>query len=189
MSTLMSYCPSWLVKMVARILCFPSLGFNILLAWLRPKNNRWYDRVDDHVVIGALPFYWHVQGLHQDYGIRGVINTCEEYSGPVRTYNRFGIRQLHLPIVDYSPPTMEQVVKGVDFIFSFVERDESVLVHCKAGKGRSATMVLCYLIKKQGLTPDKAQALLLQKRPAVNKDLYRRKVVKDFYEKVRQKQN
>ncbi|MFV1967705.1 MAG: dual specificity protein phosphatase family protein, partial [Pirellulaceae bacterium] len=37
----------------------------------------------------------------------------------------------------------------------------------KAGRGRSATMVLCWLVAKKGMTPEQAFAFLKQKRPHV----------------------
>lgn len=33
-----------------------------------------------------------------------------------------------------------------------LRRNESVYVHCKAGKGRSTTIVLCYLVMFRGMT-------------------------------------
>jgi atypical dual specificity phosphatase len=57
-------------------------------------------------------------------------------------------------------------------------------VHCKAGKGRSATVVLCYLMDKlQGehLTPERAQELLLTRRSFVTCNLHKRATVHEFY--------
>uniref|UniRef100_A0A8R7K3P2 Tyrosine specific protein phosphatases domain-containing protein n=1 Tax=Triticum urartu TaxID=4572 RepID=A0A8R7K3P2_TRIUA len=40
-------------------------------------------------------------------------------------------------------------------------------VHCKAGRGRSTTVVLCYLIKYKNMTPEDAWAHTKSIRPRV----------------------
>ena len=41
-------------------------------------------------------------------------------------------------------------------------------VHCKAGRGRSTTLVLCYLIKYCGQVPEQAYMFVREKRPQVD---------------------
>ncbi|KAH8303046.1 hypothetical protein KR018_006766, partial [Drosophila ironensis] len=43
----------------------------------------------------------------------------------------------------------------------------SVYVHCKAGRTRSATLVGCYLMMKNGWTPDQAVEHMRQCRPHI----------------------
>lgn len=40
-------------KLLVRLLYFPSIGRMCLL---EGPNRRWYDRIDDNVILGALPF-------------------------------------------------------------------------------------------------------------------------------------
>ena len=50
--------------------------------------------------------------------------------------------------MDYdSAPTVDEIEKAVAFIKTFREKQQSVYVHCKAGRGRSAFLVVCYLVK------------------------------------------
>lgn len=142
------------------------------------KERRWWDWVDDHVLLGALPTGDHVPQLKQ-LGIGGVINTCREYCGPLDHYKEAGIEQLYLPTIDFVPPTIEFIRDGVAFIDRHVASGSKVYVHCKAGRGRSATIVMCYLISK-GMSAEEAQSLLLAKRPHVSKKLAEREVVKQF---------
>ncbi len=46
-------------------------------------------------------------------------------------------------------------------------RGELVYVHCKAGRGRSTTLVLCYLVKEFGMTPAAALEMVRAKRHQV----------------------
>ena len=56
--------------------------------------------------------------------------------------------QLRIPTLDFdAAPSVEEIEEGVAFIKSFKEKNESVYIHCKAGRGRSALLVVCYLIK------------------------------------------
>ena len=47
------------------------------------------------------------------------------------------------------------------------ERGELTYVHCKAGRGRSTTLVLCYLIRQMRMSPDEAFEFVRTKRPQV----------------------
>jgi atypical dual specificity phosphatase len=118
----------------------------------------------------------HLHGL----GVRGIINMCQEYPGPKPLYDKLSMEQLWLPTVDFNPPTLEQVASGVEFIRMHAERDQKVYVHCKAGRARSATVVICWLVQHRGMGLDEAQQHLLKCRPHVNSKLAERKVVQDF---------
>ncbi len=165
-------------RLVARLLFLPTLAFNALLGrWLRIRN--WWDRVDEHVIVGALPMRSDVKRLY-DEGVRAVVNTCEEYEGPVQQYEEYKITQLRVPTVDFTHPSLESVKRSVAFIQEHVQNGETVYIHCKAGRARSATMALCWLVAHKGLTPDDAQERLLEKRPHVNPRLTQREVVQEF---------
>lgn len=47
-------------------------------------------------------------------------------------------------------------------------RGELTYVHCKAGRGRSTTLVLCYLVKARRMAPSAALVLVRGKRPQVH---------------------
>lgn len=166
---------------LARTLFPVTIAWNYLLG--RVLNMRdWWARIDEHVVIGAYPFSSDVGSFGAER-IRGVVNTCEEYAGPVQHYRRAGIEQLHIPTIDFTSPTLADVEEGVAFIRKHASNGDTVYVHCKAGRGRSATVVVCYLIETRGMNPVEAQAFLLRKRPHAHSKLYEREVVLRFYER------
>jgi hypothetical protein len=53
-------------KMFARVSFYPSLIYNVLMEKITSRN--WYDRIDDNVILGALPF-------------RGITNKVSDVSG------------------------------------------------------------------------------------------------------------
>lgn len=46
-------------------------------------------------------------------------------------------------------------------------KGELTYVHCKAGRGRSTTLVICYLIREMRMDPDQAYSFVRTKRPQV----------------------
>jgi atypical dual specificity phosphatase len=165
----------------ARILFYPTLFLNIVLCKVFGLRN-WYDRIDEYVILGALPRKDDVPRLKK-LGVRAVLNVCEEYSGPEEAYAAAGIEQVRLPTIDYTSPSLSTVREGVCFIEKCVSRGDLVYVHCKAGRGRSATIVLCWLIKAKKIEQTEAMNFLLERRPHVNKRLDKRKVVGEFIAK------
>ncbi len=171
-------------RVVARVLFAPTLAWNFLLARVLHVR-RWWDEIDQHVYMGAFPFSFDVPKMRRE-GIGAVVNTCEEYAGPIKAYKAAGIEQLRVPTVDFTPPSLESVEKGVTFIQDQVAQGRGVYIHCKAGRARSGTIVLCYLIAAKGMTPDQAQQQILQHRPHANPRLAQRDVVRQFWTKVRE---
>jgi atypical dual specificity phosphatase len=160
------------------LLWAPTLGWNGLLGRVL-RIRQWWSWVDDQVLLGGYPFARDVPTLQQ-LGIHAVINMCDEYPGPKEAYRCAAIEQLYLPTIDFTHPTLESVQQGVAFLQSQVAEDRKVYVHCKAGRARSATIVLCWLVRHRGFTPQQAQAHLLRIRPHVNARLLDRPVVRKY---------
>lgn len=165
-------------RLYARSVFYPTLGWNYFLAHtLRLRN--WWDHIDPHVIVGAYPFAAFV-GQMQDAGVRAVVNTCEEYLGPVIEYQQHGIEQLHIPTTDFTHPRLEDIHLAVDFVQQHVESQRTVYIHCKAGRARSATVALCWLMKHRDMTMAQGQQALLLARPHINPRLTKRPVVRQF---------
>ncbi|PQO32571.1 phosphatase [Bremerella cremea] len=169
----------FLQHLYARAIYWPSYFYNWTMI-RRLKWWRWYDEIDEHVFVGAVPSRKMAEDLAAS-GIAGVINTCQEYEGPLDIYKQHGIEQLYLPTVDFTPPSVEDIDEGVQFIEKYVSEGKDVYVHCKAGRARSATIVLCWLMKAKGMTPEQAQVYMKEKRKQVLSTIYRRPVVQAYY--------
>ena len=74
------------------------------------------------------------------------------------------IRQVHIPIPDYTAPTLGQMIEFVDLVSGSAEQGEPVGVHCTAGLGRSGTMAAAYLVAKGSSAKD-AMATIRRLRP------------------------
>eukprot|EP00294_Goniomonas_avonlea_P009885 CAMPEP_0114569698 /NCGR_PEP_ID=MMETSP0114-20121206/16778_1 /TAXON_ID=31324 /ORGANISM="Goniomonas sp, Strain m" /LENGTH=221 /DNA_ID=CAMNT_0001756621 /DNA_START=30 /DNA_END=692 /DNA_ORIENTATION=+ len=78
-----------------------------------------------------------------------------------------GIAYLELDMLDglSSPPLAPFLDKGADFIEEcFLKGSSPVLVHCAAGKSRSASCILAFLVKHRGMSLRDAAILMREKR-------------------------
>lgn len=169
---------SLLSRKYAQAVFYPTLGWNMLLGRILKVRN-WWDRIDPHVIVGAYPFARDIAGLSKE-GVRAVVNTCEEYEGPQSEYEQHNIEQLRIPTTDFTHPELSDVEKAVEFVQQHALRGETVYIHCKAGRARSATVALCWLMKYRGMTMQEGQTQLLQSRPHINPKLTERPVVREF---------
>ncbi len=167
-------------RLIARVLFVPTLAWNFILGRILHVR-RWWDEIDEQVIMGAFPFSFDVPKM-QRAGIGAVVNTCDEYAGPVATYRQASIEQLRIPTVDFTAPSLESVEKAVAFMQQQIALGQGVYVHCKAGRARSGTVVLCYLIAAKGMTPDEAQQRILDRRSHAHAHLAQRPVVQQFWQ-------
>ena len=91
---------------------------------------------------------------------------------------------VHVPMPDGSAgTTMEAVRSAVDKVHDVVCRGECVYIHCKAGKGRSWLVAVCYLSTHGGRTLDNAVQLVKLARYQVNPSPCQVEFVNDFKKK------
>jgi atypical dual specificity phosphatase len=172
--------PKPIAKIVSVLFFYPTYPVTYLLRW---KN--WKTQVDDTLILGVAPMSVlnHPQQLHK-MGVRGVVNMCHEYSGPMAEYNELGIKQMRLPTVDHIEPSLEYMQEAVRFIKSYKDRGEKVYVHCKAGHGRAASIALCWMLyDNPKLSAKDGNAFLCGKRK-VRPSLFKQQNVVLFKKKV-----
>lgn len=170
-------------KLFARVAYFPSLIWDKLVCQVLRGQNHW-DEIEPGVILGAFPTSDDVDRLHS-IGVRGVVNTCEERAGPVQQYRHLDIEQLRIPTIDFTEPTVDAIKEAIEFIDRYLLASSSVYVHCKSGRGRSATVVLCWLMHRHGYSPEQAQLQLSLRRGQALASLHRRKCVQEFWAGLR----
>ena len=168
-------------QLYADAVFYPTLWWNMLLGRVLKIRN-WWDEIDNDVILGAYPFPSDIEKL-SELGVGAVVNTCHEYGGPIEQYQRFDIRQIHIPTTDFTHPKLEDIDAAVDFMCEQISDGRRVYVHCKAGRARSATVVSCWLIRARQMSAQEAQQTMLRARPHVNPRIAERPVVKEFESK------
>lgn len=99
--------------------------------------------------------------LRDAEGIRSALN-LDMRPWPDAWIKESGLDYLHVPVVDMSVPTEEQIMESLEFIDRSLEKG-AVMIHCIAGIGRTGTMFGLYLVNK-GMAPESAIELIRKRR-------------------------
>ncbi|KAI3813078.1 hypothetical protein L1987_17794 [Smallanthus sonchifolius] len=171
-----------LVGAGARALFYPTLAYNVVRNKFQAEF-RWWDHIEEFLLLGAVPFPTDVERL-KDLGVRGVVTLNEPYETlvPTSLYRAHGIDNLVLPTRDYLfAPSIDDICEAVNFIHGKTLLKQATYVHCKAGRGRSTTIVICYLIQHRHMSPDDAYAYVRSIRPRVLLAAAQRLAVEEYY--------
>ncbi|XP_009801172.1 phosphatidylglycerophosphate phosphatase PTPMT2-like [Nicotiana sylvestris] len=174
-----------LVGAGARALFYPTLLYNVVRNKIETEF-RWWDRVDEFILLGAVPFPADVPRL-KALGVAGVVTLNEPYETLVSTslYLDHGIDHLVIPTRDYLfAPSDRDIDRAIEFIHGNASCGKTTYVHCKAGRGRSTTIVLCYLVKHKHMTPEAAFEYVRSIRPRVLLASSQWQAVQEFYVRV-----
>ncbi|XP_039393920.1 phosphatidylglycerophosphatase and protein-tyrosine phosphatase 1 isoform X2 [Mauremys reevesii] len=157
----------------ARLFFYPSLLYTLVRERLPGSQRPWFHRIDRAVLLGALPLRARSRRLVEEENVRGVLTLNEEYETrflccSAQEWEAMGVEQLRLSTVDLTGvPTLENLQRGVKFVLKHRECGNSVYVHCKAGRSRSATMVAAYLIQLYQWSPQEAIEAIARVRPHI----------------------
>lgn len=167
-----------LERLAAAVVYYPTLWWNIFQGRLT-RRWQWWTVLEPTLILGAVPFRSDVEKLSK-LGVKAIVNTCEEFPGHLDLYEKFGIEQFWMPTVDFRPPKLADVQAAVSFMQRQIGAGKPVYVHCKAGRARSATVVVCYLAAHYDWTAEQALKWILERRPQVLKTIANRHVVREF---------
>uniref|UniRef100_A0A8D9BSE0 Dual specificity protein phosphatase 23 n=3 Tax=Cacopsylla melanoneura TaxID=428564 RepID=A0A8D9BSE0_9HEMI len=97
-------------------------------------------------------------------GISHLISLSEECVPPgIEQYTP--LNWILVPVEEFHPPTMRQVVRFIEFCVNCRQKGEAVGVHCRMGRGRTGVMAACYLVYFLNVTPERAISTLRLTRP------------------------
>lgn len=165
----------------------------------------WYSKIDDNIYLGAMPLKnkGHIDKLTdlaksegKKLAILSVLEPWEMQREPLlispvtpKDWQEKKVEQKTIAATDFVPPTLTQLEEGVRFIQNKVKEGKKVYIHCKAGRGRSATTLACYYMIQNNCPPPKAIEFIEKKRPIVT--LYKKPKqirLQEFFEKISPKQ-
>ena len=177
---------------------------------LTPTFRHW-NWVTDRLVLGALPVVTqigssgnHLAQLRSQLEERqqrlGIVVAClskEEMDGFGVGVVEFAqaehwhdqispaVEYLYLPMPDGTADIpIDEVVAAVDAMHRVLDVEKrAAYVHCKAGKGRSWMVCMCYLITYGGRSFENAEALIRMARYQVNPSSSQRDFPRDFKKK------
>ena len=105
-----------------------------------------YSQITDDIYIGAWPTKYHRDTIIS-LGVTLIVATILEHAD--KELNEPPLRLVHTRAVDFGSRLLYptgQILKGVEAAVSAINNGHKVLIYCKAGRHRSATMTACVLV-------------------------------------------
>lgn len=109
--------------------------------------------------VGGMAYPWPGDAVWlKAQGVTAILSLTEERP------DLSGLLVHHIPVVDMTSPTVEQLHAAVAFIRDVVAKGGTVVAHCTAGMGRTGTILAAYLVG-EGLPAGEALRRLRELRP------------------------
>lgn len=163
----------------------------ISLHYTRFTQTNWWTRIEPYnIYLGAIPLAseGHTAKIIA-LGVDAILSVLEDFelqkwplTVPVShaTWREAGLRVDHIKAVDFSPLTTEEIKAGIAVIDREYENGQTIYVHCKAGRGRSAAIVVAFLMEKEQISLDDAISRVKAQRPEINLNSYQVQALIDY---------
>jgi len=168
--------------------CFPNGGVKSSLATSHTvraaaKKPPKFSFVVDGLLagMGRPTQHGHMQFLC-DNGFKYLITLTLNKPRAIAEYPGEGLEWVHIPIQDETPPSLEQIKTYVALIDKASAEKTCVATHCAWGRGRTGTMLACYLAKNGNLSLDKAIEEIRRLRPGSVDTDKQRQAIKEYVE-------
>ncbi len=148
-----------------------------------PRGFTWLERKR----IAAMPRPGLLRELEHDLlalkkvGITHLVSLEEEINYPQELIDRHGFTHSHLPTVDMQPPSIAGSLQTISEIKAIIEGGGAVAVHCRAGLGRTGTLLACFLIEA-GATVDMAITQVRNRDARMIQSRIQEEFITDFYQ-------
>lgn len=140
--------------------------FEFTFTYTLPTLKSGWNEVAPSLVLGRLPLEGDAKRLLTEFRINHVLCLVEDFELQPRLFvplsaaqwGGYGVGVTHIPTPDFEtlhPTTLDRAVEALGALLGAGKR---VLVHCKAGRGRSALVVICHLLRT-GAYPDFPSAM------------------------------
>jgi protein-tyrosine phosphatase len=132
------------------------------------KPYKHYNKIMNRIYLGNIQASKDKDFFHKKK-IRAVLNCTKDIPNTFRSDE--SVEYMRIPIDDsLKEVDFEKALKFMPAAIEFIHKHvvlqkENVLIHCYAGRQRSAIMVAAYLVGKLGMSPKQACKYILEKRP------------------------
>ena len=121
----------------------------------------------------------------KDEGIDVIISLTESPLGE-SLIEEFGFEYHHIPVRDFAAPSMPQIERFVTVVSNARKAGKKVVAHCFAGRGRTGTMIACYLVS-EGKSPEEALREVRSLRPGSVETNSQERAVHRYARRLRQR--
>jgi len=137
----------------------------------RPEE---YDKepveIFDFLLVGSQDVASNMETLDR-YGITYILNAARECQDAFVGNSKFRYKRLDLLDCASQDLNLELYEEAFLFIDEAVDRGAKILVHCRAGQSRSATIVISYIMRTYRWSLQRAYHFVQGKRPSVSPNL------------------
>lgn len=150
------------------------------MSLVAPPNFSW---VEPHKLAGlACPSEPQHYKFLVENGIRHLVCLLESKPPKYDTCPELILH--HISIVDFSPPSLPQILRFLSIVEEANAKGEAVAVHCMHGHGRTGTMLACYLVKKRNISGLEAIKEIRRLRKGSIETKEQEKAVIDFHKYI-----
>lgn len=135
-------------KQNCSLLNLPKLDFGNIKLYTPDKfySSSWATQILPNLYLGSFDDAINVSALKNN-NIKFVLNISNDCETPKKEYETLNISYLQISLRDHSDENIKQYFYETSkIIFEQLQSGYSVLVHCKMGVSRSATIVIAYLM-------------------------------------------
>jgi protein-tyrosine phosphatase len=165
------------------------LLYEISLLYTILGSKDWWNQINDHIIVGAIPLEQHRDQLKQ-LGVTHVITMLEDFEtrkGLARPISKeewetYEIENKKIDTADFYGVPPDKLQEAVDYMRAVRQKNPKAMfyIHCKAGRGRSVSVVVSYLSsgkidKQPGMTVSELPSCLKntisevkESRPQIN---------------------
>ncbi len=157
----------------------------------------WHDKIGDYheggsIHLGIIPhdsFFYDFMGFMKKEGINVVVcitkrfeNNYGTFQAPIKlsAYLEEGIDVYQSPEEDFVTLSVKSLGRITEYMDSKLKAGKKIYTHCKAGRGRSAQVVVAYLVRYKNMTVNEALLHVQTKRIQVSLGSARLAVLEDF---------
>lgn len=172
---------------------YKKVKYEFSLEYTKATSLEWWNKIEPYnIYLGALPLKnkGHLQEI-ADLGVTKILSLAENFELETGWFNQpvkaeefleIGIKVEHIPAIDFFPLTKSQIDRSIDILSRALLENHKVYVHCKAGRGRSATVIIAYLMTQEDLTFEEAYAFVKEIRPEIHLNSKQQQAIIDYFE-------
>mgnify|MGYP005858177725 CR=1 FL=1 len=106
-------------------------------------KTRW---ISENIAVCGIPDMYEIS-LWRESGISAVVNLVEGDLGEqLREEEEKYFEVLHIPTNDFEAPSLAETLKIINWIDAKLKNNAKIVIHCRAGIGRTGTITAAYLI-------------------------------------------